>query len=319
MYRSRVLDKLNDFEDYLIASGCSPSSARRYVEKVRQLLSFVRKDTLTKDDVVRFFAYCRKTKSLNTICLIYYALQSFFKYIKREDLLQDIKPPKKPQTMPKYLTIEEVKKLVDHTARPRDRALILMLFATGLRVSEIVSLKIKDVDFKRGIIRVYRHKSELESEIPIADFALLALREAINTYFRQDNDAPLFQNKYGEALSIRSVQKILQNAAKRAEIKKKVSPHVLRHTYATFLLSKGFNLVEIQELLGHASIRTTRIYSHVVKTELERKYHATFSSREPEEEKPVTIKVTYCPKCGSKIGQGWRFCVNCGEDLSKLQ
>jgi len=319
MLKSLIADKLNDFEDYLIASGCSPSSARRYVEKVRQFLDFTRKNTFTRDDVVRFLAYCKKTKRTNTVCLIYYALQRFFKYVKREDLLQDIKPPKRPQTAPKYLTVEEVKKLVDHTARPRDRALILMLFATGLRVSEIVSLKIGDVDFKRGVVRVHRHKSELESEIPIADFALLALREAINTYFRQDNDAPLFQNKYGEVLSVRSVQRILQNAAKRAGIKKKVSPHVLRHTYATFLLSKGFNLAEIQELLGHANIKTTRIYSHVVKTELERKYHAVFSSREPEEEKPVTIKVTYCPKCGSKIGQGWRFCVNCGEDLSKLQ
>jgi|Deesub1362B_J571_1020462.scaffolds.fasta_scaffold01212_3 integrase/recombinase XerD len=313
------MSKLEEFREYLLAMGKSPGTVQQYVTKVKQFLDFS-KNKITKSNLIKFLAYIRKTRSMYTYSLVFYALQAYLKFIKREKLMKDIPQPKQPRPLPKYLTIEEVRTLIEHTGRPRDRALILLLFATGLRVSEIVSLKIGDVDFKRGIIRVYRHKSELESEIPVADFALLSLREAINTYIRKDENAPLFQNKYGEQLSIRSVQKILQNAAKRAGINKKVSPHILRHTYATFLLSKGFNLAEIQELLGHASIRTTRIYSHVVKSELERKYHKVFHSKtNDEKEPPIEIKVMFCPKCGYKIGQGWKYCINCGEDLSKLQ
>jgi len=318
LYKSRIIKKLDGFEEYLLAAGKSQSTAVRYIEKVRQLLDFIKKDTITKDDIIKFLAHCRKNKSQNTYCLIYYALQSFFKYIKQEKLLDGIPQPKKPFTLPKYLTMEELEALIKYTVNPRDRAILLLLFATGLRVSELCSLKIKDVDFERGVIRVFREKTEIESEIPVADFALIALREAINTYINKSEDAPLFQNKFGEQLSIRSVQRIVTNAAKRAGINKKVSPHVLRHTFATFALSKGFNLPEIQEILGHASIRTTRIYSHVIKSELERKYHTIFSNRKEEEERPITIRVIYCPKCGYKIGQGWRFCLNCGADLSKI-
>ena len=318
LYKVRVLGKLNDFEEFLLASGKSPETVRQYIGKVQQLLRFVRRDTITRDDVIRFLAYVRKTFSLYTYNLVYYALRSFFQYIKRMDLLEGIPAPKKPQRLPRYLTVEEVRKLIEKTGYPRDRAIILLLFTTGLRVSELVSLKIGDVNFQQGIIRVYRHKTQLESEIPVADIALFALREAINTYIRTGPDAPLFQNKYGEALSVRSVQRIVREAAKRAGIKKKVTPHCLRHTFATFALSKGLNVVEIQELLGITSLKTVRVYTHIVKTELEKKYHNIFSVSKPKEEKPRReLKIMFCPNCGMKVLPTWKYCVNCGTDLTK--
>jgi len=321
--RKKTLEgKIEGYKEFLLASGKSNETIRQYISKINQFLRFVPKDTVTRNDVIKFLAYVRENKNPNTYHTTYYALRGFLQYCKKDNLMKDIPPPKKPRNLPKYLKIEEVKALLDHTGLPRDRALILMLFSTGLRVSEICSLKIKDVDFKRGIVRVFRHKTGVEDELPIADFALFALREMINGYDRKDPEDPLFQNKYGGPLSPRSVQRILQKAKERAGINKKVTPHVLRHTFATYALKKGFNLPEIQEILGHASITTTRIYSHVVKSELEKKYHKIFSvtkNNEEEQEEPKNdIRLKYCPRCGMKVLSSWRFCVNCGEDLSNL-
>lgn len=318
--RETLLKKIGSYEEFLLASGRSEQTISQYVSKIKQFLKFVGKDTVTRNDVIKYLAYVRESKNPNTYHTVYYALRGFLEYCKC-NFMKDIPPPKKPRNLPKYLKIEEVKALLDHTGKPRDRAIILMLFTTGLRVSELCSLKIKDVDFKRGVVRVYRNKTSREDELPIADFALLALRETINGYDDKGPEAPLFQNKYGEALTPRSVQRILQKAKERAGINSKVTPHVLRHTFATFALKKGFNLPEIQEILGHASITTTRVYSHVVKSELEKKYHSVFSvtrNVEDVEEAEVDIRLKFCPKCGYKILPTWRFCVNCGEELSNL-
>jgi len=315
-------NKLDAFKTYLLASGKSKETVRQYVSKINRFLSFVKKDTVTKNDVIRFFAYIRESKSKCTYSVTYFALKEFFKFCRKEYLLKDIPAPKRPRTLPKYLTLEEVKALLDHTGSIRDRAIILTLFTTGLRVSELCNLKIKDVDFKRGIIRVYRPKTESESEIPVADFTLFALRELVNEYDKRGPEDPLFQNRFGEALTPRTVQRILQKAKERAKINKKVTPHVLRHSFATFSLQHGLNLAEIQEILGHANINTTRVYSHVVKTELEKKYHNIFSKTKKEEEEEKTVKkdvrLLYCPNCGVKVSPHWKYCVNCGEDLTNL-
>ena len=178
--------------------------------------------------------------------------------------------PKIEKKLPNYLTIEEVDKLLDiRLEKPtdyRNKAMLELLYATGMRISELTNLKLSQVDFDDDIVRVLG-KGKKERTIPLNDTAIFALKEYINDYrpflLKLNTSEYIFINNFGNKISRQGFFKILKKLCVKAEISKEVSPHTLRHSFATHLLNNGADLRIIQELLGHENLVTTEIYAHL--------------------------------------------------------
>lgn len=202
-------------------------------------------------------------------------INNFFKYMILigkidKNPAEAIKMPKIEKVLPKYLTIEEVDKLLDiKLTNPldyRNKAMLELLYATGARISELLSLEMNQVDLDECFIRIMG-KGKKERIIPIADVTLKHLILYINYYrpliLKTKTSSYLFLNKNGERMSRQGFFKIIKEYCKTAGINKEVSPHILRHSFATHLLNNGADLRIIQELLGHENLSTTEIYSHI--------------------------------------------------------
>lgn len=200
-------------------------------------------------------------------------IRSFFNYLLLNDEIQtspaeDISAPKAGRTLPDVLTTDEIDRLissieVDTVKGLRDRAIVEVLYSCGLRVSELISLRTSDLFFGEGYIRVIG-KGDKQRLVPISDLA----RERISLYLderkaKRSNEEILFLNNRGHQLTRVMIFTILRQAALRAGIDKKISPHTLRHSFATHLLEGGAGIRQVQELLGHESILTTEIYTHL--------------------------------------------------------
>lgn len=211
-------------------------------------------------------------------------LRSFFKYFVKKGLLTQnpakvIHSPKVPKKLPKYLNVDEVNAMMaanfsEKKFGKRDRAMLEFLYSSGLRVSELVSLDIDHVDLEAGLVRVIG-KGNKERIVPVGEKALAALREYLGErrhlgLVRETNS--LFLNKNGTRLSVRSVQRLIVELTGRIGLNKEVTPHTLRHSFATHLLGAGADLRSIQELLGHESLSTTQKYTHVSIEELAKVY-----------------------------------------------
>lgn len=227
------------------------------------------------------------------------AIRSFYRYLLREGTVAaspvaNTSSPKLDRRLPSFLTTEEIEQLLEapDSSTPRgqrDRALLELLYASGLRVSELVSLNLEQVDLDSGEIRI-RGKGAKERVVLMGKPAA----KALSAYLVQDTakvsgegkSRPLFVNRYGKRLTERMVQKILEDYAARAGIAKRVHPHMLRHTFATHLLDGGADLRVVQELLGHASLSSTQIYTHVTKSQAKKVYLAAHPMAEEEGDEP---------------------------------
>jgi len=188
--------------------------------------------------------------------------------LKQPGLAGDLPRPRREKRLPEVLSKEETSRFLGALVNPKHRALVLLLYSSGVRVGEVIRLRAEDLDVSRGLLRVRRGKGAKDRETLLSARAL----EAVRIY--QEAFQPrgwLFPGtREGRHLSSRSVQRIVQECAQRAGIQKTVSPHVLRHSFATHLLESGTDIRYIQELLGHQSSRTTEIYTHVAATHLAR-------------------------------------------------
>ncbi len=202
-------------------------------------------------------------------------LKSYYSFLTKEGVIKNnptnaIKMPKIEKKLPNYLTIEEVDKLLDiRLEKPtdyRNKAMLELLYATGMRISELTNLKLSQVDFDDDIVRVLG-KGKKERTIPLNDTAIFALKEYINDYrpflLKLNTSEYIFINNFGNKISRQGFFKILKKLCVKAEISKEVSPHTLRHSFATHLLNNGADLRIIQELLGHENLVTTEIYAHL--------------------------------------------------------
>ncbi len=213
------------------------------------------------------------------------AIRSFYRYLLREEMISTspvatTSSPKLDRRLPAFLTIEEMEKLLEapDLSKPvgqRDRALLELLYASGLRVSELVSLNLEQVDLDSREIRV-RGKGAKERIVLMGKPAATALSDYLiqgrPELSGEKKSRALFLNRYGERLTERMVQKILEDYASKVDIGKKVHPHMLRHTFATHLLDGGADLRVVQELLGHADLSSTQIYTHVTKSQARKIY-----------------------------------------------
>ena len=224
--------------------------------------------------------------SKSTIARKLATLRSFYKFCMRRGYvkthpLATIKTPKQEKRLPKFLEIEQITKLLatpDDTTIPgaRDRAMLEVLFSTGVRVSELVDLNFVDIDFTGGTIRV-RGKGKKQRTAPIGPTAInairryLELRRADARSARFDQEA-LFVNKHGQRLSTRSVRRKLDKYLAECGLDPSISPHTLRHSFATHMLNNGADLRSVQELLGHQSLSTTQVYTHLTTPRLKAVY-----------------------------------------------
>ncbi len=195
----------------------------------------------------------------------------FARVLRRPAVIDGIPRPKKERRLPTVLSREEVRRLIGAARTPKERALIMVLYSSGLRVSEVVRLRRRDLDVDRGIIHVRAGKGRKDRYTLLSDRAAEVVDIHQRFQDQVEGEGWLFPGgREGRHLNTRTVQKVVSRAARRAEIRKRVTPHTLRHSFATHLLESGTDIRFIQELLGHASTRTTQIYTHVSRKDLAR-------------------------------------------------
>jgi integrase/recombinase XerC len=209
------------------------------------------------------------------------SLKTFFKYLVREGFIKTnpvlgMSGPKKDKKLPEFLDKEQVVKLLE--APPdnnllglRDRAILETLYSGGIRVSELVGLDIDDVDFIGEALKV-KGKGKKERIVPIGIPAVSAIKKYLSECKRRDNSEVVFTNRFGKRLTTRTVQRVVAKYIRKASLQGHISPHSLRHTFATHMLDAGADLRSVQELLGHESISTTQVYTHITPERLKQVY-----------------------------------------------
>ncbi|MEK6940814.1 MAG: site-specific tyrosine recombinase/integron integrase [Nanoarchaeota archaeon] len=260
---------LNNLETELQLRGFSENTIKTYKNHVKQFIKTYKQELehLGEDDIKSYFAeQIRNKVAPRTIIVKQAALKFFYREVIKKDIVK-LKAPKIPKTFFEVLTKDEIKKIIASTGSRKTRLITKFLYSTGLRVSELVNLKIKDLDLNEKAGWVRMGKGAKDRFFPLSDIIAVELKQYIQHLpLNQDY---LFMGRNGK-LSVRSVQKFVKNSAKRAGITKQVTPHKLRHSYATHLMDSGIDVVIIQELLGHSNLNTTQIYTHVSKEHLKR-------------------------------------------------
>jgi integrase/recombinase XerD len=279
-----------------VEKGLSANTVAAYRRDLVKFEQFAKKRKLaltavTRDDLVDFLAglYREKLES-RTVARHLVTLRNFFRFAQIQETIAadpsiNLESPKIRRSLPGYLRLEEVERLLSQpdekaTLGMRDRAMLELLYSTGLRVSELVSLRVSDLDAKTGCVRCIG-KGDKERIVPVGRSALgmvdKYLRDARPQLMRQGkavNSAALFVNRRGASLSRVGVWKILSAYGRRAGLRVALTPHMLRHSFATHLLERGADLRSVQLMLGHADISTTQIYTHVVEERLKQVYKA---------------------------------------------
>ena len=273
-------------EDFLttleIEKGYSPKTIREYSYDLKMFERFnVSKpiEETTTVDLRKFLLHLKRERDYSArslhrkIC----SLKSFFKFLKKEGFIrsnptENIESPKIPKSLPKTISEEEAFKLLGTPDTPRDKAILFLLYGTGMRVSELTNLNIDQIDLKNRIIHVVGGKGNKDRIIPIPDGLVIILEEYLEIRKKDTKDHALILNRSGHRLTARSIQRIVKKYKESSDLDKKLTPHTLRHAFATHLLSNAVDIRVIQELLGHASLSTTQLYTHVSLEHLRKSY-----------------------------------------------
>lgn len=257
MDRNEFLQKL---EEELNTANNSQHTIRNYLASNKFLLDFTNKDpeNITQDDVK---LYLENKSSAMTKILFLAAIKYSFSNILKKDITLGIKRPKKEKQVLSILSKEEIKSLMDSISNKKSKLMISLIYAAGLRVSELTNLKVHDLDFiqKKGHIRQGSRKKDRVFNIPEN---LLEDLQKQSEKQKEKNQIFLFTSFKGQ-MTTRNLQKIVSKSAKKAGLEKEVHPHTLRHSFATHLLEDGNDIRHIQKILGHSSLNTTQIYTHL--------------------------------------------------------
>ena len=285
------------FLEYLkITKKNSKYTIKSYAEDLFQFMEYLKEkkiSELTQIDhlTIRGFLTILKEKELSrrTISRKLSAIRSFFRYLTQEGIIAEnpallIKGMKIPKTLPVFLYPREIEILLSIPKQDvlgiRDKAILELLYATGMRVSELVSLKVGDLNMSSNHIIVFG-KGSRERVVffgkKAAEAVDLYLKKSRPQLIKDFSCEHLFLNKNGTAISDRSIRRIVDKYVKQASLKQNISPHSLRHSFATHMLENGADLKTVQELLGHVSLSTTQIYTHVTRDRLKEVYNKTFT------------------------------------------
>ncbi len=256
----------------LVVSGYSPRTIKMYLCYLKAFLGYLKKpaDRAIREDIVGFLAEKREARNASnaTLALAHAALHFFYHNVLHNKIVEDIKIAKKAKKLPAVLTKDEVRALIKATPPKRDRLIVEFLYSSGCRVSEAVKLKEENINYKEKIASIKGGKGNKDRGIILSKEWLGRIKK--HTRRKKVKTPYVFSKKNGKPLSSDTVQRIVKTAAKKAGIQKRVTPHTLRHSYATHLLEAGENIRKIQELLGHSDLSTTQIYTKVSLQELKK-------------------------------------------------
>ena len=279
-------DKLiEDYERYLsLERNYSPNTVKAYINDINNFNMFIKKSLLQVNPTdIRNYLKHINNLTTRTISHNISSLKSLYNYLQIIDLIKnnpidEIDRPKLEKKMPTYLSLEEVSNLlnikVENEYNSRDKAILELLYSSGIRISELTNMELSNIDLDECIIRIMG-KGSKERIIPLGDYAINSLQDYINNYrfkLNKKNSSYVFLNNRGGQLSRQFIFKTIKNECIKKGIKKNVSPHTLRHTFATHLLKNGADLRIIQELLGHENLSTTQIYTHLTNDKLKSDY-----------------------------------------------
>ncbi len=275
----RIDDALDLYSQFLIAEkGLSVQTAKSYINDIVLFATFLQKDfveQLEADDLPAFTKYRLSIEiSISTVAREISSIKSFFIFLKKDGYYEGdipkVESMRKPERLPTCLSVEDVELLLDapnmeKDSGIRDKAMLELMYATGLRVSELLSLEKNRVNIERGIVSVIG-KGSKERKVPMGDFAADYVRnyiDKVRSHNRGRGSKYLFLNRVGKPLSRQYFFKQIKKYAFEVGIEDNISPHTLRHCFATHLLENGAQLRAVQEMLGHANIATTQIYTHI--------------------------------------------------------
>lgn len=286
-------EALQQFITYIqLEKNYSALTSEAYQQDLQEFFSFLKQEQVTTLEEVEYVharlfvtQLYNEEKARATISRKISSIRSFFRFLNREFQLNDasfqsLYHPKKESRLPRFFYEEELKMLFEANEgetpkEKRELAILELLYATGIRVSELTSIQLKDVDFSLSILRVMG-KGRKERYVPFGQFAHEALQlyvtDARPILMKKQQHDSLFVNMRGEPLTARGVRYILNEMVKKTELTTTIYPHMIRHTFATHLLNQGADLRTVQELLGHASLSSTQVYTHVTKKHLRNTY-----------------------------------------------
>lgn len=286
---NNLKELIEEFLRYLlIDKGYSNNTIESYKRDLLTFLEFIKNkniNNIASDDLKKYIKYLNN-KKLNdkTISRHISCLKSFYKFLVIENKIKDnisevLFSPKTKKSLPNTLAEEDIFKILDIKLTDnysyRNKAMIELMYATGLRVSELVSLKLQDVDLTEEIVRIFG-KGSKERVVPIGEIATESLKEYITKHrplmLKKYNNEYLFLNNHGNNMTRQGFFKIIKSIANEKGIDKEISPHTIRHSFASHLLKYGADLRTIQELLGHSDISTTQVYTHITNEELKQNY-----------------------------------------------
>ena len=282
-------DEIKEYITYLkIERQLSPNTIDGYKRDLMDFYKFTNKSYkfITKEDFINYIGYLNNKISPRSINRHIVSIKNYFKFLERNNLIKsnpslDITGLKTPKKMPRILSEDDINNLLDIPLNDaysyRNKAMLELMYSSGLRVSELLNLEVNNIDFNMNLVRVYG-KGSKERIVPIDDIATAYLSDYINVYrntlLKNKESDILFLNSRGDKLSRQGFFKILKEIAKLKGIKKELSPHTIRHSFATHLLNNGADLRSIQTMLGHENIETTQIYTHVSNNYVKENYEA---------------------------------------------
>ena len=283
---------IEEFKKYLLIDRhYSDNTIASYINDLNLYLEFLDKKHISyqnasENNIKEYLKYI-SNKDERTRAHEISVLRSFYKYLILENMIknnpmENIDLPKLSKKLPSVLSVEEVDKLLDIDLNTpfdyRNKAMLELMYGSGLRVSELVNLRLEDIDLNYSVVRTIG-KGSKERIIPFGEYARIALDKYINTYrsmlIKKEASEYLFLNNHGKSMTRQGFFKIIKAIAVEKGITKEISPHTLRHSFATHLLNGGADLRSIQEMLGHANLSTTEIYTNISKEEIKNKYHET--------------------------------------------
>lgn len=290
---------IDDFSDYLkIDKNYSKNTLESYIRDLRFFLEYTNKEVIdiTKKDIDNYVLHILPMYNESSINRIIASIKSFYKYLSLfkgyVNISEDVESLKRKKTLPKYLSIEEVDKLLDikleNAFDYRNKTILELLYSTGLRATELVNLDIINIDTTNMIVNVYG-KGNKERIVPLSKIAVNYLEMYINVYRNMlfvKNQKPtdsLFLNNHGKRMTRQGLYKIIGETAKKQGIDKEITPHVLRHSFATHMIECGADIRSVQELLGHENIVTTEVYTHLANNFIKDSYNEYFNRSTIEE------------------------------------
>lgn len=289
------INVINDFISYISKKNYSINTYTSYINDLYYFTVFIKKDLtkVTFEDVKDYLEHLNlKKEKPSSVRRKISSLKSFYKFLykngyidKKDYPLTKVAYPKMEKKLPKFIYYNDLLEIINESTKDkdgvRDRLIIEMLYATGVRVSELVNIKISDIDFNNRRIIVLG-KGNKERIVYYGEYAEEVLKEYLKTHERKNHNY-LFVNSKGGKLTDRGVRYIIDNIMSKLSVKVHVTPHVLRHTFATDMLNNGCDIKVVQELLGHSSLKATEIYTHVTNEHLKKVYYECFPRRDRDE------------------------------------